>query len=171
MVAHSRAAVRADRLRPLNAPRPIRVDADARGFPVVVYLQHAGGLAPEGGLLDGGAGAKPPNNSSLLPSKGRARPEPLERGLGGGVSVLQVMDRWRIDDEWWRKEISRMYFRVVLANGAVITIFHDLVEDGWFLQTVATPMEQPEPVAVVVPGAVAPAETAAKLPLRRIGVG
>jgi hypothetical protein len=29
---------------------------------------------------------------------------------------LAVQDRWRSDDEWWRKEMSRVYFQVVLAG-------------------------------------------------------
>ena len=134
MVAHTGATVRADRLRPLNAPRPIQVDADAQGRPVVVYLG--------GGRM------------------GR-----------GGASVVEVADRWRIDDEWWRKEVSRMYFRVALANGAVVTIFQDLGEGGWFLQTVATPAEQPEPIEVLVPAsATATEREAVKPPLRRVEV-
>ena len=110
MVAHSRTTVRADRLRPLNSPRPIRVEADSRGYPVRVDLKkrHA-------------------------------------------ISVAEVLDRWRIDDEWWRKEISRMYFHVALVTGGVATIFHDLIEDGWFLQPVATPLEQPEPIEALAP--------------------
>ena len=92
MVTDSRATVRADRLRPLNLPRPIQVDAGG-GSPVRV----------------------------------------------GGWAV-EILDRWRIDDEWWRPaSISRMYFRVVLDGGQVLTIFHDLIEGGWYLQTAATP--------------------------------
>ena len=122
MVAHSRATVRADQLRPLNRPRPIQVEADARGYPVRVDLaRHA-------------------------------------------ISVVQVLDRWRIDDEWWRKEIARMYFRVALATGSVVTIFHDLtggspsgarppdsIKDNWFMQPVATLLDQPEPIEALVP--------------------
>ncbi|MBI4212728.1 MAG: hypothetical protein HY534_00280, partial [Chloroflexi bacterium] len=97
-------------------------------------------------------------------------PPTPKKGEGGsfGVLVSQILDQWRIDDEWWRKEISRRYFRVVLANGAVVTIFHDLVGDGWFLQTGATPIEQDEPVDVAVPAAPGPvARRAAAKPLRR----
>jgi len=119
MVAHSGATIRADRLRPLNVPRPLRVVADERGWPVAVGVgQH---LTP---------------HPHLAP-------------------VLEVLDRWRIDDEWWRKEISRMYFQVVLASGEaplVMTMFHDLVEGGWFAQTTAAPLPQAEPVHVLASG-------------------
>ncbi len=38
MVAHPRAAGGLARIRPLNRPRPLRVEADAGGRPVAVYL-------------------------------------------------------------------------------------------------------------------------------------
>jgi len=38
VVAHPRAAARAHRLRPLNQPRPIRVEADESGEPQAVVL-------------------------------------------------------------------------------------------------------------------------------------
>jgi hypothetical protein len=50
--------------------------------------------------------------------------------------IRQWRDRWRIDDEWWRgEEISRMYFRVLLEDGREITIFRDLVNKRWYLQS------------------------------------
>ncbi|MBI2755173.1 MAG: hypothetical protein HYX52_00520 [Chloroflexi bacterium] len=49
--------------------------------------------------------------------------------------VATVQDRWRIDDEWWRERpIARLYFTLVLADGAALTIYHDLVEDAWYEQ-------------------------------------
>ena len=127
MVAHSRTTVRTDRLRPLNTPRPIRVDADPKGAPIRVYVSRQG---------------------------------------SGGGAVSAILDQWRIDDEWWRKEISRMYFHVALANGGVITIFHDLIGNAWFLQAVAKAMEQEQPLDVVAPRAV-PKPVAVKRALRR----
>ena len=52
---------------------------------------------------------------------------------------------------WWRAEISRMYFQVVLEDGQLITVFHDLIEDGWYLQTTATPLKKAEPLRVLAP--------------------
>ena len=40
MVAHSRTAARAHRLRPLNRAKPIRVEADESGEPRAVVLGH-----------------------------------------------------------------------------------------------------------------------------------
>jgi hypothetical protein len=151
MVAYSGTAVCADRLRPLNQPRPVHVETNDRGYPVAVGF--------------GG------------------------RTQGKGVAVAEVLDRWRIDDEWWRPslqgdttvgraEISRMYYHVALRNRQLLVIFHDLIEDDWYAQTNATPLAQPEPVQVLTPrlpvaatsGAIPESERAAKLPLRRIGI-
>jgi len=49
--------------------------------------------------------------------------------------VLELQDCWRIDDEWWRQRpISRLYYQLVMTNGQLLTIYHDLVEDSWFEQ-------------------------------------
>ena len=92
MVAHTRAAARAHRLRPLNRARPIRVEADESDEPQAVVLGS-------------------------------------ER-----LTVAAVQDRWRIDDEWWRKEVSRLYFSLLLEDGRTLTIYRDLVTGRWFQQ-------------------------------------
>ncbi len=97
MVAHPRASAGINRLRPLNQPKPIRVQEDAVGNPIAIFY------------------------------KGRR------------IAVEGIKDRWRIDDEWWRKEISRLYYQVVLKDGRIFTLFHDLIDKGWFTQSVAAP--------------------------------
>lgn len=78
------------------------------------------------------------------------------RAKGRWIAVQNVQDVWRIDDEWWRAEISRLYFLVALANGRLCTVFRDLIvgdcRRGWFLQ-VAAPLRPAEPVvrALVAP--------------------
>ncbi len=59
---------------------------------------------------------------------------------GRQIAIEGVNDRWRIDDEWWRKEIARLYHKVVLKDGRILTIFHDLLEGGWFTQSVSLPL-------------------------------
>lgn len=92
MVAHSREAARAHRLRPLNQARPIHVEADESGEPQAVVL-------------------------------GRER-----------LAVAAVQDRWRIDDEWWREEVSRLYFSLLLEDGRVVTVYQDLIGLRWARQ-------------------------------------
>jgi hypothetical protein len=48
--------------------------------------------------------------------------------------VKEILNIWRIDDEWWRRPISRLYFSVELATGTRVTVFHDLVGGGWYRQ-------------------------------------
>ena len=50
-------------------------------------------------------------------------------------AVVNIEDRWRIDDEWWRQEpISRLYFEVTLDSGQRMVLYKDLISDGWFRQ-------------------------------------
>lgn len=48
--------------------------------------------------------------------------------------VEAVRERWRIDDEWWREQISREYLAVVLDDGRVLTLYHDLSDGLWYAQ-------------------------------------
>jgi hypothetical protein len=50
------------------------------------------------------------------------------------LAVVAVQDRWRIDDEWWRKEVSRLYFSLLLEHGRTLTIYRDLVTGRWSQQ-------------------------------------
>ena len=50
-------------------------------------------------------------------------------------TVTLINDKWRIDDEWWRREpVSRMYYDVLLASGKQLVIFKDLVSGRWYRQ-------------------------------------
>jgi hypothetical protein len=61
--------------------------------------------------------------------------EPVAVVLDSGPKrVARVRNVWRIDDEWWRQEISRLYFEVELDDGHILTMFHDLVSRKWYRQ-------------------------------------
>ena len=62
--------------------------------------------------------------------------EPVHVRLPGKPArrVDAVRERWRIDDEWWRAPISREYLAVVLDDGRHLTLYHDLLEGGWYVQ-------------------------------------
>ena len=50
-------------------------------------------------------------------------------------TIAAIQDQWRIDDEWWREHpISRMYYSLVLDDGTLLTVYHDLRSDEWFEQ-------------------------------------
>ena len=52
--------------------------------------------------------------------------------MGGRIECIN--ETWRIDDEWWRKTISRLYFEVMIEGGKRIVLFKDLIADEWFMQ-------------------------------------
>lgn len=49
-------------------------------------------------------------------------------------AVLAVRERWRVDDEWWRRPISREYVEVVLDDGRRVVLFRDLLMGEWYRQ-------------------------------------
>ena len=53
---------------------------------------------------------------------------------GGSQAVESILDLWRIDDEWWRLPISRLYYDVMLEGGGHIVLFKDHVTGNWFAQ-------------------------------------
>ena len=53
---------------------------------------------------------------------------------GRRLAVAAVADRWRIDDEWWRRLISRLYRCLILEDERMIVIFEDLVDGRWYAQ-------------------------------------
>lgn len=52
------------------------------------------------------------------------------------IAVQQILDYWRIDDEWWREgALSRFYWQIALEDGRPVTVFFDLVEQRWWKQS------------------------------------
>jgi hypothetical protein len=50
-------------------------------------------------------------------------------------TIAAIQDHWRIDDEWWREHpVSRAYYALVLDDGTLLTIYHDLLSNLWFEQ-------------------------------------
>jgi hypothetical protein len=105
MVASSRTPLRTDRLRAVNEPRPVAVELDADGQPVAVKKQLRRSNDDGGGQKETAA------------------------------VVETVLESWRIDDEWWRRLISRRCFAVILEGGSRVVLFEDLVTHEWFMQT------------------------------------
>ena len=93
MVADTGAPGGPGRVRALNRPRPLRVEADGDGGPAAVWLS------------------------------------------GRRCAVEAVLERWRIDDEWWRERaVSRLYYRLLLADGRTVTVYWDLAGGRWAQQ-------------------------------------
>ena len=49
--------------------------------------------------------------------------------------VVRVLERWREVGPWWDRErcVDRLFFRVMLAGGAVVDLAHERVSREWLL--------------------------------------
>ena len=53
---------------------------------------------------------------------------------GNQHAVIQIIDRWRVDEGWWKRRVWREYFQVVTRTGLLVLIYHDLRAAEWRLQ-------------------------------------
>jgi len=58
-----------------------------------------------------------------------------DAGSGMRQPVEVVGEVWRIDDEWWRRPISRRCIEVILEGGKHVVLFEDLTTGEWWMQT------------------------------------
>ena len=109
MVPPARTPLRADRLRPLNAPVPVSVEStDGK-----LYVVRSASCV----------------NTGTEPAATHHAPRTTH------LEVESVLDQWQLDDEWWRQRISRRYVEVMIAGGKRMLLFEDLVTGEWFEQT------------------------------------
>lgn len=60
---------------------------------------------------------------------------PLTVAWDGETHPVQALiDRWRVDEDWWRGRVWREYFWLTTRTGLLLEVFHDLTTDGWYLQ-------------------------------------
>ena len=105
MVTHPRAQNRTGRIRPLNRPRPLRVEAGEDA-------------CPEPGV-----------------SRSRSSRPIAVYLASQRYAVESVLETWRIDDEWWRERaVSRVYHSLLLEDGQTVTVYRDLVSGRWWEQ-------------------------------------
>ncbi len=50
------------------------------------------------------------------------------------LRVYKITNLWRIDDTWWQKPVTRIYYALELEGGTRITVFHDLIGGRWYRQ-------------------------------------
>ncbi len=55
-------------------------------------------------------------------------------GEDDGRAIEEILEIWRVDDEWWRQPIARRYVDVVLVGGGHVILFEDLITHEWFMQ-------------------------------------
>lgn len=115
MVPNTRTSLRTDRLRALNIPQPVQVEVGEHGYPVMLR-----------GPDDGGQWKTTEDDGRPLSCHSAALPL--------SQRIEEVIEIWRIDDEWWREPIHRRYIDVVLEGGGHVVLFEDLTTGQWFLQ-------------------------------------
>ena len=92
-------------------------------------------MVENSGTAGGAGGLRLLNQPKPAAVEANTRGEPTAVVVQGRFQpVRAIHDSWRIDDEWWREEIARRYFAVELENGRKLTVYHDLVGGGWFIQ-------------------------------------
>ena len=165
MVADTGATPRPSGIRPLDAPQLVQVDVGEDGIPTAVRLKpvlSSGRRSRVSTASDlSNAPVLGPSSLPRCPSppaplpEGEGRPKAGVRGIGDYSAgenqherfhgrtkgrwrkVLEILDTWRIDDEWWRKQpVSRLYYRVVLEDGTMAGLFKDLIGGQWYQQRV-----------------------------------
>ncbi len=111
MVKDTGKTLRADTYRTVNAPQSVEVEEDASGLPLAVKMPAV-------------------SNSSVKTPPRRIIKKPMRQVVSG------IDERWRIDDEWWRREpVSRLYYSVRLASGHRLVLYKDLVNNCWYRQS------------------------------------
>lgn len=48
--------------------------------------------------------------------------------------VVALIERWRVDEGWWRGRAWREYLTLRTHTGLLLTIYHELPRGGWYLQ-------------------------------------
>ena len=76
--------------------------------------------------------------SMPLPVKVSCNGDTPRRVSAGQVAwrgVDRVVDLWEVDTEWWTNDpVRRRYWRLALADGGLVTVYHDLTTGSWFRQ-------------------------------------
>ncbi len=77
----------------------------------------------------------PLNAPSEVRVRADAKGQPAELRIGRKtLTVTEVQESWRIEDEWWRAPIRRDYHRLLLSDGRLLILYRDLETGGWYLQ-------------------------------------
>ena len=61
-------------------------------------------------------------------------PRTVKRSSGQATAIESIQESWRVDDEWWRQQIARLYHEVLLAGGKRVVLFEDLITGEWWMQ-------------------------------------
>lgn len=89
----------------------------------------------------GGTGRPRPLNQPVRVQHVETNPEgePVVVVLRGQRrAVAEVIERWKLDEGWWQPDpVSRRYFRLVLDDGRIMTVFRSVEGNegrSWWMQ-------------------------------------
>ena len=92
-------------------------------------------MVKDTGKADGASRIRPLNVPQPIEVKADERGWPVAVHLGRRWLTAQVVDRWRIDDEWWRERgVVRVYYLVLAESGRLVTMYNDLGCNDWWRQ-------------------------------------
>ena len=143
MESNTGTPLRAHGLRPLGLPRPLRVDVDEHGMPIRIDLGLA--VGPRAQRIRNSSAQRTPNSGAKrIPGSSGAKRQVRDQWQDARwTAVLDVLEVWRVAEEWWRdRPIRRTYFRLVVQDGRTLTIFRDdltplptaTTDGAWFEQ-------------------------------------
>lgn len=60
---------------------------------------------------------------------------PLSFFWGGKTHrVLEVVNNWRVDVEWWNQRVWRAYYKLTTDTSLLVTVYRNLLTEEWRLQ-------------------------------------
>lgn len=95
-------------------------------------------MVPDPGAPAGAARLRPLNLPRPLAIVAAADPEaPLPQVViepNKRRRVVEILDTWDIEEEWWRDPLRRRYYQLLLEDGTVYTVYQNRVDGEWFQQ-------------------------------------
>ena len=92
-------------------------------------------MVKDTGKADGASRIRPLNVPQPIEVKTDERGWPVAVCLGQRWLAAQVVERWRIDDEWWRERgVVRVYYLVLVESARRTTVYNDLALGKWWRQ-------------------------------------
>ncbi len=61
------------------------------------------------------------------------RGQPCRLRWPGGGEAVEVANRWRVDETWWRRPVSRDYYKLV-GRGLLVLVYQDRLDGSWHLE-------------------------------------
>ncbi|HWH24152.1 MAG TPA: hypothetical protein VNW68_04560 [Candidatus Limnocylindria bacterium] len=61
--------------------------------------------------------------------------EPCRLRWEGGSERVEVCNRWRVDEAWWRRPVSRDYYKLA-GERLLALVYRDLLDGSWHLERI-----------------------------------